>query len=164
MRITTLPKLPPLCSSRNAASHRCSRSNARRGSGCTVPCTSRRDNWLSTPCIHAGSCSISVSRASASYEKAPLLAPARSLLHAPRLPISTKAPPSPSSAAETATKSPERLLSTSWSRPPQCALAAPQENAPASRELHSRPTRCSRSGRCFCGRPAVPLTSTRIQC
>eukprot|EP00964_Phaeocystis_antarctica_P095596 scaffold62036_cov73-Phaeocystis_antarctica.AAC.1 len=164
MRITTLPKLPPLCSSRNAASHRCSRSNARTGSGCTVPCTSRRDSWPSTPCIHAESRAISVSRASASYEKAPPLAPARSLLHAPRLPISIRAPPSPSNAAETATKSLERLLSTSWSRQPQCALAAPHENAPASRELHSRPTRCSRSGLCFCGRPAVPLTSTRSQC
>eukprot|EP00964_Phaeocystis_antarctica_P031290 scaffold17710_cov92-Phaeocystis_antarctica.AAC.7 len=61
-------------------------------------------------------------------------------------------------------KSAERLLSTSWRRPPQCALAVPHEKAVASRELHSRLTRCSRSGRCFCGRPAVPVTSTRSQC
>ena len=56
----------------------------------------------------------------------------------PRLPISSKAPPSPSDANDAAMKSSERLLSTACNRPACTNRVAPIVKAAPSRELHRR--------------------------
>ena len=76
----------------------------------------------------------------------------------PRLPISSKAPPSPSDANEAAMKSSERLLSTACKRVASKRRVAPIVRAVPSRELHMASTPIARSWPCLCGCPAVPAS------
>eukprot|EP00964_Phaeocystis_antarctica_P109117 scaffold73607_cov68-Phaeocystis_antarctica.AAC.1 len=131
---TTLPTFLPLCSSRKAASHPRARSKVWAGSPCNTPAAARRESRRSTRCIHGGSCCMSLSIASTSYRTAARACRIRAALHTPRLPISSKVPPSPSSAVDAEMKSSDKLLSTTAKRPPQSARAAPRANAAPPRD------------------------------
>eukprot|EP00964_Phaeocystis_antarctica_P038771 scaffold22169_cov69-Phaeocystis_antarctica.AAC.2 len=134
MHTTTLPTFLPLCSSRKAASHPRARSKVWVGSPCSTPAAARRERRWSTRCIHGGSCCMSLSIASTSYRTAARACHVRVALHTPRLPISSKAPPSPSSAVDAEMKSSDKLLSTTAKRPPQSVRAAPRANAAPPRD------------------------------
>eukprot|EP00964_Phaeocystis_antarctica_P004160 scaffold2240_cov75-Phaeocystis_antarctica.AAC.1 len=171
MHITTFPTLPPLCSSRKAASHLRARSKVCVGSPCSTPASARCESFCSTRCIHGGSCCMSLSIASTSYRRVTLDCRIRTALHTLRLPISSKAPPSPSSAADAEMKSSDRLLSTTAKRPAQSARAAPRANAAPPRdelnEIALGPPRTAPSSftsRCLYGWPAVAWTTAPSQC
>eukprot|EP00966_Prymnesium_polylepis_P245647 5682670-Prymnesium_polylepis.1 len=81
-----------------------------------------------------------------------------------RFPISSKDPPSPSSANDDAMKSSERLLSTVSMRVAQSSASMATAQAVASRELHDCSTSVARSCACLCGFPAVPISTLPSQC
>eukprot|EP00964_Phaeocystis_antarctica_P116837 scaffold80720_cov71-Phaeocystis_antarctica.AAC.8 len=170
-RTTTLPMFLPLCSSRNAASHSRARSKVWVGSPCSTPAAARPASRWSTRCIQGGSWCMSSSIASTSYRAAVRACCIRAALHTPRLPISSKAPPSPSSAADAEMKSSDKLLSTIAKRLLRSAHAAPRANAAPSRdelsEIAWRPPGTaprSPTGWCLYGRPAVAWTTLPSQC
>jgi len=113
---------------------------------------------------------MSLSIASTSYRTAARACRIRTALHTPRLPISSKAPPSPSSAADAEMKSSDKLLSTTAKRPPQSARAAPRANAAPPRdelsEIALGPPRTAPrlfTSRCLYGWPAVAWTTPPSQ-
>ena len=147
-RSTTFPRLRPLCSSRKAACASRTRSKACSGSPWSEPAsarsasTPRTRNWN-----QSGSAGTSAAMSSTSHRTPDTRA--RSTLHMPRLPISSKAPPSPSIAAERLMKSSDRLLSTAWKRRPRWTRAIPDALANASRELVVMRTPSCRKARCL---------------
>eukprot|EP00964_Phaeocystis_antarctica_P088953 scaffold56656_cov67-Phaeocystis_antarctica.AAC.2 len=114
---------------------------------------------------------MSLSIASTSYRTAARACRIRAALHTPRLPISSKAPPSPSSTVDAEMKSSDKLLSTAAKRPPQSARAAPRANAAPPRdelsEIALGPPRTAPrlfTSRCLYGWPAAAWTTTPSQC
>ena len=144
-RTTILPVLSPLCSARNANS--CCASMLKLCSGRLVNASAlaRDPSNTSTPYIHLGSSAMSASSAIAQYEVAGEDARWRSDAQMLRLPISSKAPPSPSYAKDAAMKSRERLLSTVCDREAAMCRAKLIERAAPSRELHKATTSVERS-------------------
>eukprot|EP00964_Phaeocystis_antarctica_P009599 scaffold5224_cov78-Phaeocystis_antarctica.AAC.2 len=114
---------------------------------------------------------MSLSIASTSYWTAARACRTCAELHTPRLPISSKAPLSPSNATDAEMKSSDKLLSTTAKRPPQSARAAPCANAAPPRDELSEvalgpPRTAPRSftSRCLYGWPAVAWTTPPSQC
>ena len=87
----------------------------------------------------------------------------RTPLQTPRLPISSKVPPSPSDANDAAMKSSERLLNTACDRPADRSRVTPTAKAAPSRELHVSRTPAELTTACLCARPAVPKACARSQ-
>eukprot|EP00966_Prymnesium_polylepis_P324017 7380125-Prymnesium_polylepis.2 len=82
----------------------------------------------------------------------------------PRLPMSSKAPPSARDANDAAIKSADRLLSTACSRVVSSKRAAPTAKAELLRELQRIITPIHWSRPIFCCCPAVPTVSPRSHC
>eukprot|EP00964_Phaeocystis_antarctica_P151496 scaffold119109_cov68-Phaeocystis_antarctica.AAC.6 len=154
----------PLCSNRKAASRCVRRSKVCVGSPCSTPAAARCTRRDCIACIHSGARTMSSSIANTSYRTAARACCIRAALHTPRLPISSKAPPSPSSAVDAEMKSVDKLFSTRHRRAAWHARAAPCANVAASRELVLLQTPRPRSNVCLCRRPAVPSTLAPSQC
>ena len=148
-RTTILPVLRPLCSLRNASSCCVAMSKHCSGRLVAAAAPARAANRASTLRIHKGSSSMSASSAIAQYMVNGADAWRRSDVHMPRLPISSKAPRSPSVAKEALIKSSERLLSTVCDRPASKSRVVPVAKAALSRELHSASAPLARSCACL---------------
>mmetsp|Transcript_60820 Transcript_60820/g.101046 ORF Transcript_60820/g.101046 Transcript_60820/m.101046 type:complete len:357 (-) Transcript_60820:340-1410(-) len=117
-----------------------------------------------TPCIQSGLSTRSASSAIALYEMSGTAARWRCKAQMPRLPISSKEPPSASAANDTVMKSIDRELSTTCDLLATSSRAVPTVKATASRELHKMHSLVSNRSRCFCGRPAVPKAAQHSHC
>ena len=148
-RRTTLPMFSPPCSVRNASSYCVSMAKLRSGRLVTAPMPARSSSNERTPCIQSGSRAMSASIATAQYAVDGAEAAWRAKAQMLRLPISSRAPPSPSTASETGMKSSERLLSAACARPDPSNRAAPIANTEPSRELHVPSAPTSRSCACL---------------
>eukprot|EP00964_Phaeocystis_antarctica_P116835 scaffold80720_cov71-Phaeocystis_antarctica.AAC.6 len=164
-RTTTLPTFSPACSSRNAArSSPSQKEKVACGGGRTAPASTCRANRPSCACIHSGSpfqpgqLRQPSSTATATKSTAAAAAAARAALQTPCLPMSRKAPASPSSPSEAGVKSRESALSTTFTRPPRSCAPTPAAKLSARRELESAATPSRRSVACLATLPAVACT------
>ena len=148
-RKTTLPVLEPRCSVRNARACCAFMSKLASGKLVTTAACDRSARSASTPCIQRKLCAMSESSAIARYVACGAGAAQRGRAQMPRLPISPKQQPPPSSAKEAAMKSSDRLLSVACERWAHRRSAAPAANAAPSRELPSASTPTVRSGTCL---------------